>query len=223
MADDAQLTALATSRPRASAQLEATLEEFATLEDEIATLDEQLKEKKARAKYLGENVVVELVETEHLDHGCILSDGREFTFERTLRCGITKDNKAAAFEYLESKGADTMLRRYLTLSFGKDSKKQVALVKTMLARVLPQFEVGIKVGTAPEELVTALREILKAAALNIEIEEVTELPGATLTAFVKKELKAGRSLPEAFGVYAPLRAIPVTMTTDLTSTPLEHA
>jgi hypothetical protein len=194
-------------RPLASPLLEATLLEFAALEDEVSTLEETLKEKKARAKYLGENVVVELVDAEHLNDGCRLTDGREFVFERNVRCGIPVDKKPLAFQYLEEKGADTMLKRYLTLSFGKDSKRQVALVKTMLARVLPQYEVGIKVGLAPDSIVEALKEILRAADLNIEIEETLELPGSTLSAFVKKELKAGRSLPEAFGVYAPLRAV----------------
>jgi len=198
-----------TDRPKASPELEATLLEFATLEDEIATLTEVLGEKKARAKYLGENVVVELVETEHLNEGCVLSDGREFTFERDYKASVTKANQPAAFEFLEAHNADGLLRRFLTLSFGKDSTAQIKLFRSMIARIFPQYEVGLKIGNAPETIVTALTALLREANLNIKIEESTELPGATLMAFVRKEIKAGRSLPECFGVYAPLRAIPV--------------
>lgn len=198
-----------TDRPKASPELEATLREFATLEDEIATLAETIAEKKARAKYLGENVVVELVETEHLNEGCVLSDGSEYIFERDIKAGVTKVNQPAAFEFLVDHKADGLLRRYITLSFGKDSTQQVKLFRSMIARIFPQYEVGIKVGHAPETIVSALMTLLREADLNIKIEETTELPGATLMAFVRKEIKAGRSLPECFGVYAPLRAIPV--------------
>jgi hypothetical protein len=196
-------------RPQASPALEAALLEFSTLEDQVATLQEQLSEKKARAKYLGENVMVELVELEHLNDGCRLTDGREFTFERDVKCGIAKDKKPEAFAWLASKGADTMLKRYLTISFGKDSLRQVSKIKTMLAQVLPQYEIGVKVGKAPDTIVEAVKELLRAADVQVEVEETLELPGSTLSSFVKKEIKAGRSLPEYFGVYAPLRAIPV--------------
>lgn len=205
-------------RPRASAQLEAAILEHIALENEIATLEEQLKEKKARAKFVGENELVEIVTDEEREQGVTLSNGDEYTFERDMKCGILKAEKPTAFNYLTQKGAGGLLKRHLIISFGKDSAKQVATVRAMLAQVLPQFEIGIKVGRAPGELVDAVKEILTKAELlpTVTIEEELELPGATLGAFVRKEMKAGRQLPECFGVYAPLRAIKVEPATEPT-------
>jgi hypothetical protein len=84
----------------------------------------------------------------------------------------------------------------------------VKQVRTMIARVLPQFEIGVKVGRAPDGLRGAIATIIAEAGLNITMEESLELPGATMAAFVRKELAAGRGLPDAFGVYRPVRPMP---------------
>lgn len=198
-------------RPLASKALEATLTEFVQLENEIATLDEELKAKKARAKYLGENVMVEQVEPEMLTDGCRLRDGTEWTFKRDVKCGIPKDRKPEAFSWLAQKNADAMLKRYIVISFPKDSAKMVAAFKTMLARVLPQHQIGLRVGEAPDLLVDSVKVMLTEAGLLpvVTVDEEYELPGSTLSSFVKKQLALGQNLPECFGVYAPLRAYPV--------------
>jgi hypothetical protein len=197
-------------RPVATSELEATITEFNALEDEIATLEEALKEKKARAKYLGENVMVEQVQDIDgaLDRGVTLSDGTAWRFEKDLKCGIPTKRKPEAFSWLATKNADGMLRRYIIVAFPKDSARLAANLKTAIARLLPQYEIGVRVGRAPDELADAIKKIAEAAGLlpTVTITEELELPGPTLTSFVKKQLAAGQNLPECFGVYAPLRA-----------------
>jgi hypothetical protein len=199
-------------RPLASAALEATLTEFMALEDEIATDDEALKEKKARAKYLGENVMVEQVaeiDGALLD-GVRLSDGREFTFERDIKCSIPAARKQEAYNWLASKKADAWLKREIVISFGKDSAVHVANFRRVFAQILPQYEVGIKLGKAPETLIESVREILERAGLlpGVKVEERLTHDGSTLSSFVTKQIRGGHNVPECFGVYAPLRAYP---------------
>lgn len=195
-------------RPMASPLLQAAMKDFEAAENLAATLEEQLKEAKANAKYIGETVLKSLVEPDDFNHGVRLPDGSEWVFEQKLKCNVPDGAKREAYEYLEEKKAGGLLRRYITLSFGKDSTEQVKQVRTMLARVLPQFEIGVKVGRAPESLRAAVAAILTEAGLNIEVTESVELPGPTMASFVRKEMAAGREVPPAFSVYAPLRPIP---------------
>jgi hypothetical protein len=199
-------------RPLASPALEETMKEFAALEDEIATLSEALSEKKARAKYLGENVMVEQVaeiDGALLD-GIRLSDGSEWTFERDIKCGIPTARRQEAYNWLAAKKADAMLKREIVISFGKDSAVHVANFRRQFATILPQYEIGIKIGKAPETLVAAVEEILTKAGLlpGVKLEERLTHDGSTLSSFVTKQIKGGHNVPECFGVYAPLRAYP---------------
>jgi hypothetical protein len=195
-------------RPEATPELEQAIRDFEAAENLAATLDEQAKEARANAKYLGETVLVALVGPDQLNDGVRLTDGSEYVFEQKLKCSVAEGMKTQAYEYLEEKKAGGLLRRYLTLSFGKDSAEQVKVLRQMLARVLPSYEIGVKVGKAPESLRQAVATIIAEAGLNIEVTESVELPGATMAAFVRKELKSGREVPPAFGVYNPMRPLP---------------
>lgn len=198
-----------TQRPPAPAELEAAVKEFDRLDNEIATLEEQLKELKAQRKQIGEHDIHVLVDGELLDTGCTFSDGSQYTFEQKVHASVTEANKVAARQWLEDKSADAMYKRYIILSLGKNSKEQAAAIRKLLAQVLPQYEIGIRVGQAPLSLVDAVRQLLDSAGLTpaVTVTEEVELPGPTLTSFVKKSLKAGVALPDCFGVYAPYIAV----------------
>lgn len=194
-------------RPEAKPELETAIRDFEAAENLAASLAEQAAEARANAKYIGETVLVALVGPDELNEGVRLSDGAEYTFEQKLKCSVAEGMKTDAYQYLEEKKAGGLLRRYLTLDFGRDSVEQVKMIRTMLARVLPSFEIGVKVGNAPASLRAAVEAIIKESGLNIVVTETLELPGATMAAFVRKELKAGREVPPAFGVYNPMRPI----------------
>lgn len=198
-----------TQRPLASPELEATMRDFMALDHQVATLEEQLKDLKARRKDVGENQLTEVVTAEERHTGVRLSDGSEWIFERTVQCGILKADKPKAHQWLEEHGAGNLLKRYIVLSLGANSFQTAQTLRSAIAKILPQWEIGIKVGNTPDELVDAVKAILDAAGLTptVEMEVETELPGATLSAFVRKSLKAGHNLPTEFGVYAPLRPV----------------
>lgn len=218
-------------RPRGSAALAAKMQELEELTNHIDTLTEQLSELKARRKTLGEDEITEQVTEDEVQHsGVVFEDGSEWTFEREVRCGILKEERPAAYEWLRTHRSDWMLKRYLILSFGKDSADAVAKVREMIAQVLPQYEIGLKIGRAPETLVDAVREILTKADLlpRVKMTEELELPGATLASFARKCVTAGITLPPSFGIYAPLKPVrvnaePVTTIVDDTAAQTEAA
>lgn len=197
-------------RPAASPLLAAAITEFLRLENEILNDEEALKDKKDRAKLLGEHTITELV-TEQECHvtGVSLPDGTEWSFDRDVHCSIRKDDKDAAFSWLRRHNADGMLKRHLVISFPKEAADLAAKARSLIANLLPQYQIGIKVGEAPDGLANAVGEVLTAAGLlpTVTLSEELELPGATLAAFVKRSLKAGINLPAEFGVYAPLRPV----------------
>jgi hypothetical protein len=195
-------------RPLASAALQAAIVEFQQLDDEVNTLQEILSQKKDRRKTLGEIDITDLVQQEDLHlSGCRLDDDTEYTFERDVKCGIKNEHKPEAFGWLAERNVDHMLKHHIVISFPKDSVESAKKVRALIAQILPQYQIGIKVGDAPEALVGAVTQILQDADLLPAVKVTTEqeLPGATLSAFVKKCLVAGITMPAAFGVFAPLR------------------
>ena len=203
------------ARPRASAELEAALRSFWALDDQVNTLEEQLKDLKAQRKDLGEHQITDLVQQEEVRHsGVRLSDGSEYEFDVRVTCGIRNDDKQFAHQWLEEHNVGHLLKRHLLISFGTNSAKEAQILRGIVARLLPEYELTIKVGKAPDELVAAVTTMAEHAGLlpAIKVEEYTELPGATLSSFVKKCLKAGIDLPPQFGVYAPIVATRVATT-----------
>jgi hypothetical protein len=198
------------TRPAASAPLTEAIIELLRLETEILNDEEALKDKKARRKTLGEHTITELV-TEQGCHtsGVTLPDGTEWSFELDVHCGIRKDDKDVAFGWLAKHNADGMLKRHIVISFPKETADLAAKARSLIANLLPQYQIGIKVGETPETLHTAVVQLLTHAGLmpTVTLSEELELPGATLAAFVKRALKAGVNLPPEFGVYAPLRPV----------------
>jgi hypothetical protein len=171
-------------RPQASPLLESTISEFEELDNKVNTLTEQLSELKLQRKLVGEDTLTNiLTEEQVLESGVTLSDGTEVTFERDLHCSIKKDDRTKAYEWLETHGVRHLLKREVTVVLGNDSADLAAW------------------------LVKKLEETPKLTDLPVVVTR--ELPGASLTAFVKKCLKAGVTLPPEFGVYAPVKIVKV--------------
>lgn len=197
-------------RPLVSPTLQAVLAEIAHRKAEILRRDEELSCLKAYTKDLEENVLTEVVGADNVQHsGVALPDGTEISFERTMHCTIRKDDRPAAYDWLNRHNVGAILKNQITISFPKDSIESARLVREMIARVLPEYQIGLRVGKAPETIIIAVREILRAAGLLdlVTIEQTQELPGATLAAFVRKSIASGITLPPFFSVYAPLLAL----------------
>lgn len=137
-----------------------------------------------------------------------------YTIERKLYATVKNDDKRTAHLWLEEQGHGAMLKRYFTIGIGSNSAENAAKLKTMVAKLYPQYEVSVRLGDAPATLRDALKTIIAEAGLGtLEIEEATELPGPTMTKFVRKQLALGKPLPDFFNVHAPfvLQLAPVTV------------
>ncbi len=142
------------------------------------------------------------------ESGIRLSDGAEYTFEMKVKCSVKTSDRPALYRYMASENADALMRRFIILDLGKDSKKLSAQVKYLLAKMLPQHEISVKVGSAPDDVRVAVETLLREAGLlpSITITETQQLPGASMAAWVRKQLRLGKTVPEFFNVFAPLRA-----------------
>jgi len=163
----------------ASPLLVATLAQLENLTAEIATLEETVKDRKAYRKYVGENVLPELIGHEQLNDGALMPDGTCVTFEHDYHASIAPKDRAQAHQFLIENGRADLLKCSLTVSLGRNElAKEHVLVNVL--RLIP----------------------------GVEVVSETQLPGPTLMKYVRERLSAGEHLPEYFGVYAPLRAIP---------------
>jgi hypothetical protein len=194
-------------RPKAGPALETLILEFLELQSTVAELEEIYKDAKAHLKWLGENVLAEYMTPGTIANGVRLSDGREFLFDQKMNCGIEKEHRAAAHEWLDANGAGNLLKRTITIEFGKDSQKHAAEFRDVLKKILPQFEVSVRVGRDPRELGPAIQRMIDAGELKATLTEGTELPGATLSAWVRKQMTLGQTVPDLFGIFAPWRPV----------------
>lgn len=169
--------------PLASAVLEATLGEIDDLNDAIATYDEQVKDAKARRRFLND-MLVELVNEEQLNvMGARLSDGRIVSFKRDVHVAIPKDARPAAHQWLEANGAVELLRPTITVMIPKGA---VELARALIT------------------LVTALFKAVPGAEVDLK----TDVNATSLKAWARRRLAAGEHVPDdLFGLYAPLSVV----------------
>ena len=173
---------------RASPLLVAALTQLASVETEIAEMEEALKDRKALRKYIGENVLTELIEHEQLNNGALMPDDTEVTFEVEYHASVPAAQREAAHAYLIA-------------------TDRADVLKVAITATVPRGELDLA------EKITSLLRLIP----SMDVEVTTILPGPTLTKYVRETLEAGDHLPEYFGVYAPVRAIPAgTRTTKVT-------
>lgn len=194
-------------RPPVRPDLEAKMREIWATEAEVRNMEEAFKDAKARLKVMTEHELTELVTDRDLNYGVRFDDGREFTFERKMHCSLPERSKPEGYVYLEGVEAGHLIKRTITLKLGNNSETLARDLAKSIRRLLPQYEVSLRIGKTPSALVEALKQLIKDMGLEIEVEEGRELAGSTLRSFVTKQLHLGKTLPPAFEVYAPMVAV----------------
>jgi len=89
-------------------------------EDEIASLEEQLKDKKAEADDIGSRVIPELLAEQGLSE-IKLSDGSKVSVKKEFRATIPKDDarRESCLQWLRDEGLGDIIKNNVTVSFGK--------------------------------------------------------------------------------------------------------
>lgn len=190
---------------RASPMAELVIRSFIEVNNAVAEMEEQLSALKAQRKYLGEHEMIEVLSPEEVEQGVRLENGSEWTFEQQFNCSVKNADKPAAYDYLKEQGADDLLKHTVTISLGKNSAESSKELKALISKILPDYEVSVRVGKAPVALTAALYEIIHRAGMKADVETTIELPGSSMRAWVVKRFKLGKEVPDCFGVYAPLQ------------------
>ncbi|MCP4161503.1 MAG: hypothetical protein GY760_15635, partial [Deltaproteobacteria bacterium] len=99
-------------------------------EDEIANLEEQLKNKKAEADDIGSRVIPELLAEQGLSE-IKLADGSKVSVKKEFRCTLPKDisKRELAYKWLREQGLGDIIKNNVFVTFGKgeDDKAQQLL------------------------------------------------------------------------------------------------
>jgi len=142
-------------------------------EDEIAQLEEQLKNKKAEADDIGSRVIPELLAEQGLSE-IKLADGSKVAVKKEFRCTLPKDldKRTAAYKWLRDQGLGDIIKNNVFVTFGKgeDDKAQ---------------------------------QLLNLAVDNgFEPEQKSDVAWATLTALFRERIESGLDMPsEVFNTW----------------------
>ena len=98
-------------------------------EDEIANLEQQLKDKKAEADDISSRVIPELLAEQGLSE-IKLADGSKVSVKKEFRCTLPKDEakREQAYKWLRDQGLGDIIKNNIFVTFGKgedDKAKQL--------------------------------------------------------------------------------------------------
>ena len=142
-------------------------------EDEIASLEEQLKSKKAEADDIGSRVIPELLAEQGLSE-IKLADGSKVSVRKEFRATLKKDEIAreGAYQWLRDQGLGDIIKNNVSVTFGKGEDDKA-------------------------------KQLLDLAADNgYEPQQKSDVAWNTLTALYQERVQAGLDMPsESFSLW----------------------
>lgn len=137
-------------------QLSALAEEQAKAEAEVADLEAQLTAAREKVRDLAERKVPELMDQIGIEE-FKTSSGLKIKVAETIRASISQANGPRAFAWLREHGNAAMIKRIVSVAFGKgEDEKAEALVKELGEK----FECEDKTSVHPSTLSAFVREKL---------------------------------------------------------------
>lgn len=152
------------------------------LELEIEDLEAQLKLKKKEADNYAENLVPALMAEIGMAYVKTMG-GLEVELKESIRASIPQDpaKREAAFGWLHETGNDGIIKREITVRYGRDE------------------------GKFADDLMNLLKD--NGVYDHAQVEHEWNIHNSTLVSFLKSELAAGHNVPlEAFGAFIQKRA-----------------
>ena len=142
-------------------------------EDEIAALENQLKNKKAEAEDIGSRVIPELLAEQGLSE-IKLADGSKVSVKKEFRATLKKDDMAreGAYTWLRAQGLGDIIKNNVSVTFGKGEDDKA-------------------------------KRLLDLAAENgYEPQQKSDVAWNTLTALYQERVQAGLDMPsESFSLW----------------------
>ena len=151
-------------------------------EDEIASLEEQLKSKKAEADDIGSRVIPELLAEQGLSE-IKLADGSKVSVRKEFRATVPKDDmkREAALQWLRDQGLGDIIKNNVTVSFGKGEDDKAEQLLNLAAE--NGFEPQQKSDVAWNTLSALYQE---------RVEAGLDMPSDSFSLWIKDKTKISR-------------------------------
>ena len=136
------------------------------IEDDIASIEEQLKKKKQEADHISSKVIPELLAEQGLSE-IKLADGSKVSVKQEFRATLPKDEvkRDAAYQWLRDQGLGDIIKNNVSVTFGKGEDNKA-------------------------------KQLLDLAAANgYEPNQKSDVAWNTLTALYEERVKAGLDMP----------------------------
>lgn len=161
------------------AQISGLALEQKQAEAEVAQLEEQLKAAQNKLKDIAERRLPEMMDAAEVTT-CETRDGIVVKVREKIRGSIPKGRERPAFDWLEERGHDSLIKRRVIIEFNRDD-----------AAWARKFEADMRKRKRP---------------LNAKIEET--IHPSTLSSFITERLQEGDDVPlETFGVFRQRSAV----------------
>jgi hypothetical protein len=141
------------------------------------------------------------------DDSITLPDGRKLTFKQEIYLGIPKDDlekRAGCFGHLKEIGAENLCTHRFTVDFPKGAEVEAQRFAAQLQRLFPEHDVQVTGIPDISDLKTAVKLLFEQFPMAKHYMEWT-VNAQTLKAWARKRIKAGYTIPDEFGLYAPVR------------------
>ena len=151
-------------------------------EDEIANLEEQLKNKKAEADDIGSRVIPELLAEQGLSE-IKLADGSKVSVKQEFRCTLPKDEakRQQAYEWLRNEKLGDIIKNNVFVTFGKgEDDKAKSLIDLAVAN---GYEPSQKSDVAWNTLTALYEERVKAGL---------DMPSDVFSLWIRNKTKISR-------------------------------
>ena len=151
-------------------------------EDEIANLEEQLKNKKAEADDIGSRVIPELLAEQGLSE-IKLADGSKVSVKKEFRCTLPKDisKRELAYKWLREQGLGDIIKNNVFVTFGKGEDDKAEQLLNLAAE--NGFQPQQKSDVAWMTLTALFRE---------RIESGLDMPSDVFSTWIKDKTKITR-------------------------------
>jgi hypothetical protein len=144
-----------------------------SLEAEIAELEGEMKLKQEELRILTENDLPEAMEEEGVIE-FTLEDGRKVLIATSYHAAISEANEVSAFRWLRDNGFDAIIKRNVSLEFGRGEDELAAKYVDWLNKHYP----------------------------DRTFKDKSSVHHSTLKAFVRERIEAGEDIPlDVFGVF----------------------
>lgn len=155
-------------------------QELRAYEDEIAELEEKIKNKKEKADKISSEIIPNLMAEQGLS-SLKLADGRSVDVRKTYNCTIRKDNMDTAYTWLRENGLADIIKNEVSVQFGKgedDKAKQL-------------LDLAVTNGYEPQQK-TKVEPMTLKALYRERVEAGLDMPSDSFSLFVKDQTKISR-------------------------------